>query len=248
MQATRIQEVIDFLDEIMQDAAKRDSPLGYFPALYRKVTIEIKNRIHCEEFEDCARMERLDVAFANRYFQAYSDYHKGKPITQSWNVAFEATKDKNLTVFQHLFLGINAHICLDLGVASAQLLPGKQIWELKNDFDKVSDVLASMTDFVQEDVANVWMPMKVIDWMGGKYDEKFADWVIHSARKEAWNVATSFHTKHEDSHAEMIENVDKTTAETAKMLWKPNFYAKILAKAVQMTEKGNPSEIIQVLR
>ena len=248
MQATRIQEVIDLLDEIMQDAAKKNSPLGYFPALYRKVTIEIKNRIRCEEFEDCARMERLDVAFANRYFEAYHNYQKGKPLTKSWEIAFDAAKDNNLTLFQHLFLGINAHICLDLGVASAQLLPGKEIWQLKNDFDKVSDVLASMTDFVQDDVANVWKPMKVIDFVGGKYDEKLADWVIHSARKEAWKVATSFHTKHENEHQSIIEKVDKQTAKTANKLCKPNLYSRILAKAVRLTEKGSPAQIIQELR
>jgi hypothetical protein len=248
MQATRIQEVIDFLDEIMQEAAKRNSPLGYFPALYRKVTIEIQNRINCQDFEDCGRMERLDVAFANRYFEAYSNYHKGKNITQSWEVAFEAAKDPNLTLFQHLFLGINAHICLDLGVASAQLLPGKQIWALKNDFDKVSDVLASMTDFVQEDVANVWKPMIIIDFLGGKYDEKFADWVIHSARKEAWQVATSFHNVNTEAHDAIIEKVDSNAAETARKLWKPNVYTQILAKAVRLTEKGSPAQIIQELR
>lgn len=248
MQANNITEVIDMLDEIMQQATKNNSPLGYFPALYRKVTIEIRRRIQCEQFEDCTRMERLDVAFANRYFQAYHDYHQGKAISQSWEIAFEASKDEKVSVLQHLFLGINAHICLDLGVASAQLLPGKAIFTLKNDFDLVSEVLASMTDFVQEDVADFWKPMKIIDVMGGKYDEKFADWVIHSARKQAWEVATSFHTQAESAHLAIIDQVDAATAATAHKLWKPNIPAFMLSQVVRMGEKGSPAEIIEYLR
>lgn len=248
MQANNISEVIDMLDAIMQQAAQNNSPLGYFPALYRKVTIEIRRRIQCEQFEDCARMERLDVAFANRYFEAYYDYHQGKAISKSWKIAFEASKDEKVTVLQHLFLGINAHICLDLGVASAQLLPGKAIFSLKNDFDLVSDVLASMTDFVQEDVADFWKPMKIIDLLGGKYDEKFADWVIHSARKQAWEVATSFHTQADNAHLDIIGKVDAATAETAQKLWKPSIPALMLSQVVRISEKGSPAEIIAYLR
>lgn len=248
MQATSITEVIDMLEEIMNEASRNNTPMGYFPAIYRRVTIEIHNRIQCESFEDCERMERLDVIFANRYLQAYADYQKGYPISESWRIAFEAVNDPDVTVLQHLFLGINAHICLDLGVASAQLLPGKAILGLQNDFDLVSNVLAGMTDFIQQDVAEIWKPMKYLDWMGGEYDEKFADWVIHSARKEAWQVATSFHNQAESEHPLIISRVDQSTAQTAHKLWKPNAYSSLLFTAMRMTEEGSPADIIRLLK
>lgn len=248
MQAHTIQEVIDLLDEIAQESARNQSPMGYFPTLYRKVTIEIRDRIACKQFEDCARMERLDVAFANRYFEAYESYRQGRPLTRSWKIAFDTTHDERVSVLQHLFLGINAHICLDLGVASAQLMPGDSIFDLKTDFELVSQVLASLTDYVQNDVKEIWKPMKYLDFLGGKQDERLADWVIHTARKGAWEVATSFHCLSENKHPEIIAQVDRDTAHTAQILAEPPLAARLAFNAMRMMEQGSPADKIAALR
>jgi len=42
MQAQTIDKVITRLDEIISWAKRNASHLGYFPALYRKVTIDVK--------------------------------------------------------------------------------------------------------------------------------------------------------------------------------------------------------------
>ncbi|NIR65754.1 MAG: hypothetical protein GWN00_24945 [Aliifodinibius sp.] len=89
--------------------------MGYFAALYRKVTIRVK-----EEFEDPERMERLDVLFANRYLEAFEQYHTRKETTVSWKLAFDTCKRWRPIVLQHLLLGMNTHIRLDLGVAAAE--------------------------------------------------------------------------------------------------------------------------------
>ena len=71
MQAETIDEVLQRLDEIIDQAIDQKSRLGYFPALYRKVTRRIKEGIQNDEFESSERMERLDIIFANRYLDAF---------------------------------------------------------------------------------------------------------------------------------------------------------------------------------
>jgi Family of unknown function (DUF5995) len=66
-QANNIEEVITALGRIIDEAKGAQSRLGYFPALYRLVTIDVKKGIAAGRFQDGARMERLDVVFANRY-------------------------------------------------------------------------------------------------------------------------------------------------------------------------------------
>ena len=67
MAATDIDGVIQQLDVIIDWAHRHKSRLGYFAALYRKVTLKVKEGISEGFFEDGERMERLDVVFANRY-------------------------------------------------------------------------------------------------------------------------------------------------------------------------------------
>ena len=66
MPAETLDEVIAQLDEILVWSETEDSRLGYFPAPYRKVTIRVKDEIAAGTFDDRPRMERLNVAFANR--------------------------------------------------------------------------------------------------------------------------------------------------------------------------------------
>ncbi len=51
------------------------------------MTVRLKHGIENDEFENGARMEKLEVIFANRYVQVFERYSQHKPITQSRQVA-----------------------------------------------------------------------------------------------------------------------------------------------------------------
>src|SRR5215216_7912660 len=59
MPAHTIDEVIEHLDDLIAHARRAKNRLGYFAALYRNVTIKVKEGILAGSFEDAARMERL---------------------------------------------------------------------------------------------------------------------------------------------------------------------------------------------
>src|SRR6478735_2081422 len=125
------------------------SRLGYFAALYNRVTMAVRDGIRAGTFADNARMERLDVAFANRYLVAHDRFSRGAAAPASWRLAFEAGTRLDLSVLQHLLLGINAHINLDLGVACAEVAPGAAIDDLEADFNRINDLLASLLPQVE---------------------------------------------------------------------------------------------------
>lgn len=56
-----IDEVISALDQIVAESEQNNDPAGYFAALYRKVTIKVKEGIASGYFDDGPRMEQLDV-------------------------------------------------------------------------------------------------------------------------------------------------------------------------------------------
>src|SRR5215216_1464972 len=90
--ATTIDEVIQQLSEIIDRSRGSSSRLGYFAALYRSVTIEVKRGIENGRFQNGPLMEKLDVTFANRYLHALSCHEKGEPASKCWVFAFEVTK------------------------------------------------------------------------------------------------------------------------------------------------------------
>ena len=187
-----IDEVISQMDKIIERCVREKSRLGYFAVLYRDVTIQVKEKIKKGFFENGPRMEKLDVVFANRYLKAIHQYWNGEKPRTSWLVAFDAAKNDELLVLQHLLLGMNAHINLDLGIASAQIAPGKSLTGLHKDFNKIMDLLSAMIDGVETRIEKISPAFKLIDELGGRTDEKIAEFSINKARDMAWDSAEKY--------------------------------------------------------
>src|SRR5262245_7464543 len=136
-----IDEVVDRLTSIIRWASDNNSRLGYFPALYRKVTIAVRDGIRRGVYDDAQRMERFDVAFANRYLDAFAAFRSGASLSSSWRLAFDSAADFWPIVLQHLLLGMNAHINLDLGIAAAATMRGHDLESIHADFDRINIVL-----------------------------------------------------------------------------------------------------------
>lgn len=189
MIATTIDEVIEQLEKIIERSKETENPLGYFAALYHTVTVTVKNKLGQNYFDDDARMEKLDVVFANRYLSAYADYHAGKPISKSWEVAFDAAKDPKYIVLQHLFFGMNAHINLDLGIAAAEITTPQTIASLHSDFNKINEILGALTNEVQEDLSKIWPKLLWILQFFGRTDDYIVNFGMNIARDGAWKFA-----------------------------------------------------------
>ena len=247
MPAQTIDEVVDQLDEIIRWAKTNNSRLGYFPALYRKVTIAVRQGIADRVFDDGKRMERLDVLFANRYIDAFTAYRAGKPTTMSWQSAFYASHDWSAIVLQHLLLGINAHINLDLGIAAAQTCPGNTIDTLQGDFDRINTILSSLVQNVEDALTKVWPMMKLLDWIAGKNEEALINFSIGIARKEAWNAARHLASLDSVAAAKQISSIDQGVALLARSIQHPGPIVGSVTNFIRLGERGNVPQIIQLL-
>jgi hypothetical protein len=166
-----IDEVLQKLDEIILETIHDNNYLGIFAYVYRRTTAEIKKGIIEKQFADNERMERMDVSFANKYISAYLNFHASSgPVSHAWAIPFQSGREK-LTIMQHLLMGMNVHINLDLGVAASETAPGNAINGLKNDFMKVNDILAGLTKEMQARVGRISRWMFLLDWLSGNKDD-----------------------------------------------------------------------------
>ncbi len=200
MHAETIDEVIVLLKQIIETEKEKNSTTAYFTILYHNVTVAVRDAIVAKRFEDNARMEKLDVIFANLYFDAYQGYLNNRPITGCWQFAFESTTMFRPTILQHILAGMNAHINYDLSQAVIECA-NEEIIPLKNDFMLVNTILSEQVDAVQDTLANIWPIMKLLDWIAGRTDEAVIDFSMYKAREAAWeNACKLFEMSDDEKH------------------------------------------------
>lgn len=243
-----IQDVLDELDAIIAESVTNNSRLGLFAYVYRRTTAEIANEIALGNFEDNKRMEDFDVAFAVLYLEAYYDYKNQKPVSKSWSFAFERSSE-GLTIIQHILFGMNAHINLDLSLATAQTMKGKDIENIENDFNKVNDILFQITNELQDRLSRVSPLMFLLDIMGKNSDEKIIDFSMRKARTQAWNSANLLWALDKEGHKKAAEDIDHLVLKLSKIIHRPkSFIVKYLLKFIKMFESDKVSVIIERLK
>jgi hypothetical protein len=245
MKCQTITEVIKCLDEIIITCEQTNNACGYFAVLYNKVTKRVQLGIKNNEFDNNALMETLDVVFANRYLEAYSNYQEGKPLTQSWEIAFNACKKNESIVLQHLLSGINAHINLDLGIASVDTMGSLPLNELKNNFHQINQVLSNMIDDVKKDIGKISPLFKILMPLAKRLDEKMIQFSITTARDAAWEFAQQLA---QSTNREIeIQQRDKMIAELGYGILHPGRILSMILRTMRMVEFKNVQQQLKIL-
>lgn len=247
MSANSIDQVLAQLDRRIELARAAQSPLGYFPALYRKVTARVKQGIQQGEFEDGPRMERLDVIFANRYLDALDALDRRVAPTRSWDLSFQAASRWPPLVLQHLLLGMNAHINLDLGIAAVEVAPGEKLATLEADFNRINQVLGSLMGGVKQDMETIWPTLRVLDRVMGGGEDQLANFSMSQARAEAWAFATRLAAVDPTERDKLIQARDAEVALFGKLLWRPGWTGEMATMAIRVTERGTVARKIALL-
>jgi len=245
-----MEDVIMIMDEIVRNCRLRDSRIAYFTVLYRTTTYMVKR--YCDEggfFEDDDRMRDLDVLFANYYFESlFAELHRnGEPPSKSWKVTFDAADDPDTVLIQHLLVGMNSHISLDLGVATAVIGNGILSESLKRDFNRLNDVLASIIHVVQAEIGVVSPLLKVFNQLTLHFENYAVDLGIRLARARAWNFAEKLTATPRENWGALIADHDQRVANISRHILVPGRLLQPALWVIRRHEKTVPHEIISGL-
>ncbi len=242
-----IEEVLKKLDDIIIWCKENKSPAGYFACTYRIMTAQVLKGIQQKKFEDNQRMVLLDIAFAQRYLEAWENYSKGKKCTNSWYIAFEAAKNKELILLQHIFLGMNAHINLDLGISAASIMPYRKINPLKKDFENINTIIASINQNVQDSLNKICYPVDLIDKLSNGKDNVVLDFAISKARDTSWATAVIASNTPNFLRDSVISIVDYAAAKVATQILNPKILTPSLLKELKKCESSDIVKNIEIL-
>ena len=243
-----IEEVIAQMDAIIEHSLEANSRLGYFAALYRKVTIQVKKNIDKKKFANPELMARLAVTFAGKYLTAYEQYHNGEKPTAPWDIAFGASKRRYPIILQHLLLGMNAHINLDLAIASSETSSGTDILGLKEDFMQINDLLASQIPIVLKAINKCSPFIGLISFFYKDTEEKVTHFSLEIARAYSWLLAEDLAVGDTFLQKKLIDKTIGEVSELANKLLHTKGWVKLLIFIVAIAESNNIRKNIEALK
>ena len=220
---------------------------GYFCVVYRAVTARVRDGIAAGEFADGEQMEHFDVLFARRYLDARTNWRAGRAVPESWRLAFETAGDRRCLVAQHLLLGINAHINLDLGVAAAAATPPGEVEALRDDFETINDVLAELVDRMQASIAEVSPWTRYVDIAGLRFDEALVTFSLRRARADAWDFATELSAASVPEQLELERRRDADVAALGERIARPGRPFRWLVGAASRRERHDLDDVVRTM-
>ena len=128
-------------------------------------------------------------------------YDQRRPDTPAvWQLAFDATRDEDVTTLQHLLLGVNAHINFDLVFTLVdQLAPewaaltDERRAQRHADHTLVNRIIGETIDVVQDQVIEQFSPWtNWLDKLLGPVDEWLISRLISHWREEVWDNAVRY--------------------------------------------------------
>lgn len=245
--ARTIDEVLEALDTIIARAVTHGSRLGYFAVLYREVTAKVKEGIAAGFFDDGPRMERLDVAFANRYLAALASWEKVERPSRSWRLAFAAAAHWRPIVLQHLLLGINAHINLDLGIAAAAIAPAAEHGALRDDFDRINEILFALVARVQEEIGEISPWIGALNRVGGVVGDEIIKFSLEVARNEAWTFSSELAPLPQNLWGNLIDLRDREVSFVGERVLDPGIFLSAVLFVIRCRESGDVRKNLRLL-
>jgi hypothetical protein len=247
MIATTIDEVLSQLSEVVLESRRTGDRLGYFAALYYKVTAKVKEGITKGQFENADRMQRLDVLFANRYLAALATWKAGGTPTDSWKIAFESCQRRGVLVLQHLLLGISAHINLDLGIAAVETMAGGDLAAIEKDFDNINIILGAMTYEVINDINRLSPMLSLIGKHSKNTESVLVQFSMTNARDGAWCFAEDLFKVSGEAYNNLILSRDKDIAKLGSTLVHFRAMLRLTVGVIYLFECKNAKRVIEVL-
>jgi hypothetical protein len=165
-----------------------------FNHLYLRVTVAVRTAMgQAHGFQDPAFLDRLDVVFANLYFDALAAGDVDPTAAPAaWRPLLRARAHGGIHPLQYALAGMAAHINRDLpaGIVAVYEQLGGAPTDLDrrhDDFERVNGILETVEAEVKAEFATG--PLGTIDALTAPVDDRVAMWNVRAARDAAWTNA-----------------------------------------------------------
>jgi len=174
--------------ELIQDSLPAADGLACFNRMYLDVTRRVVGELHTGYYADPAFMTKLDVAFANLYFDAVDAASDPITVPLAWRPLIEDRDVPGIEPIQFALAGMNAHINHDLPIAVVETCVALGTSPTSDshpaDYQKVDRLLDAAEEAIRQSFETG--TLLAVDRHLQAVDNLIANWTINSARDLAW--------------------------------------------------------------
>jgi len=208
--------------ELIDATAPAGDGVTCFNRMYLEVTQEVDKDLGQQFFADPVFMTRLDVAFANLYFDAADAAGTPSAVPLAWRPLFERRGETGIEPIQFALAGMNAHINHDLPMAvvatCADLATAPAAGSHLADFQKVDRLLDAAEQSVRQSFESA--PELAVDRHLQAVDDLVCSWTINTARDLAWSNSLLLWELRDDPFARglFLDNLAAAVAISSRLL------------------------------
>ncbi|MFD5036960.1 DUF5995 family protein [Streptomyces sp. NPDC058377] len=161
--------------------------LAVFNQVYLTVTEAVARHLTDGVFRDREAVSALDVRFAELYLTAVDTAASGGTPPACWRPLFQYRRHPSVRPLQFALAGVNAHIGHDLALAVVDTCRtlGCAPADLKEEFDRVGDLLVMLEEQIREDL----MPGPDLLEVADPLVHLAGSWSLERAREASWTAA-----------------------------------------------------------
>ena len=155
-----------------------------------------------------------------------------------------------------LIIVLIALVCVSAGITlldqprverlqfSANLFSGTEQYE---NFNRINEILARLVDKVQTELAEIWPPLKILDYTAAKTDEAIVNFAMGRARDHAWGVAERLAPLTPQEQEPVITEVDANSLVVGRAVRRPGLLIGAVLALVRLGELGTVQRKIEAL-
>ncbi|MDQ1708637.1 MAG: hypothetical protein QOG49_22 [Frankiaceae bacterium] len=185
------------MEALLAPLEQAADPRRFFLATYLLTTYAVRIRVVHGDFADYVWVERWDVAFADLYLQALTDWNERGRTSRPWTVAFELTGGPRLPPLRHVLLGMNAHVNYDLPQSLLLVITDDEfddaalVARRNADHSMIDSILASRVAAEDRELKSVEQPgdRTVLDALMTPFNRLGTKRFLTEARAKVWRNA-----------------------------------------------------------
>ena len=209
-----------------------DDGVRWFNRLYLEVTERVAAELEKSPAKRPTFLERLDVVFANAYFEALdaagangSKLPKSYPH-HAWKPLFESRAHRDIAPIQFALAGMNAHINFDLAIGIEQTCAALGVAPRRGSAEYKEYVGVNKLLKQAQQAAELWLLTDALAELSrhlSPIDDIVAIWSITQARDAAWSNAEVLSALKDRGVVErnFVEILNRSTGLASRALLRP---------------------------